>query len=183
CVEMRKAHVPVRGMSWADAVLEALCSVSIVSVSQPVDDDRRRQRWTPRRPGSTCSEGDVAPVDRLVAEGRMTPAGLAAFAARRPERTGTYAHENDEAEIEPEVQAIIDASAPTLAFLQTAAPGYRKAVRHWIASAKRPATRIARAEQLVADSTAGQLVPFARAGKTPAWLGRSAAAATQAAQD
>ena len=58
-----------------------------------------------------------------------------------------------------------------------AAAGYRKAVRHWIATAKRPATRIARAEQLVAESAAGRLVPFARPGKTPAWLVRAAAAA------
>ncbi|WP_460801003.1 YdeI/OmpD-associated family protein [Microbacterium sp. GXF6406] len=176
-VETRKKHVADRGMTWADAVPEALCFGWIDSVSQPIDDDRRRQRWTPRKRGSTWSKVNVAHVERLIIEGRMAPAGIAAFESRAAERTGTYSHENGEAVLEPEVQAIIDASASTRAFLEAATAGYRKAVRHWIATAKRPATRIARAQQLVEDSAAGRLVPFARPGGDPAWLGRAAAAA------
>lgn len=176
-MEVRKAHVHERGLTWADAVPEALCFGWIDSVSQPIDDDRRRQRWTPRKAGSTWSKVNVAHVERLVAEGKMASAGLAAFEARSPDRTGTYSHENEGAELEPEVQAVLDSSAAAQAFLDAAAAGYRKAVRHWISTAKRPATRIARAEQLVAESAAGRLVPFARPGKTPAWLVRAAAAA------
>ncbi|WP_307359302.1 YdeI/OmpD-associated family protein [Microbacterium murale] len=179
-MEMRKAHVADRGLTWAEAVPEGLCFGWIDSVSQPIDDDRRRQRWTPRKPRSTWSKVNVAHVERLIAEGRMAPAGLAAFEARGADRTGTYSHENGEAELEPEVQAVLASSPATQAFLDAAAPGYRKAVRHWIATAKRPATRIARAEQLVEESTAGRLVPFARPGKTPAWLVRAAAAAAAA---
>jgi uncharacterized protein YdeI (YjbR/CyaY-like superfamily) len=179
-MEVRKVHVEDRGLTWADAVPEALCFGWIDSVSQPIDDDRRRQRWTPRKAGSTWSKVNVAHIERLEAEGRMAPAGLAAFEARSAERTGTYSHENGEAELEPEVQAVLDSSAAAQAFLDAATAGYRKAVRHWIATAKRPATRIARAEQLVEESAAGRLVPFARPGKTPAWLVRAAAAAAVA---
>lgn len=180
-IEMRKAHVADRGLTWADAVPEALCFGWIDSVSQPIDEDRRRQRWSPRKPGSTWSKINVAHVERLISLGRMAPAGLAAFEARSAERTGTYSHENSETELEPEVQAVLAASGSAQAFLEAATPGYRKAVRHWIATAKRPSTRISRAEQLVADSAAGRMVPFARAGKTPAWLARAAAAAASAA--
>jgi len=176
-VEQRLAHVADRGLMWADAVPEALCFGWIDSVSQPVDDDRRRQRWTPRKPGSTWSKVNVAHVERLIAEGRMAPAGLAAFEARSAERTGIYSHENGEAELEPDVEAVLTSSSAAQAFLEAATPGYRKAVRHWIASAKRAETRLARARQLVADSAEGRLVPFARAGRTPAWMARAAAAA------
>lgn len=179
-MEVRKAHVIDRGLSWGDAVPEALCFGWIDSVSQPIDDDRRRQRWTPRKSRSTWSKVNIAHVERLIAEGRMAPAGLAVFEARSAERTGTYSHENGEAALEPEVEAVLAASGPAQAFLKAATPGYRKAVRHWIATAKRPATRIARAGQLVEDSAAGRLVPFARPGKTPAWLARAAAAASAA---
>jgi uncharacterized protein YdeI (YjbR/CyaY-like superfamily) len=181
-MEVRKAHVADRGLTWADAVPEALCFGWIDSVSQPIDDDRRRQRWTPRKAGSTWSKVNVAHVERLTAEGRMAAAGIAAFEARSADRTGTYSHENGDAELEPEVEAVLGSSAAAQAFLEAATAGYRKAVRHWIATAKRPATRIARAEQLVAESAAGQLVPFARPGKTPAWLVRAAAAAAAAAE-
>ncbi len=180
-MEVRKVHVVDRGLTWADAVPEALCFGWIDSVSMPVDEDRRRQRWTPRKPGSTWSQVNVAHVERLLAAGSMAPAGIAAYEARSAERTGTYSHENDVAELEPEVQGIIDASTPALAFLAAAAPGYRKTVRHWIASAKQPETRRRRAEQLVEDSSAGRLIPLARPGKAPAWLVRAADAAREAA--
>ncbi|MGM7698320.1 YdeI/OmpD-associated family protein [Microbacterium sp. A84] len=176
-MEQRKARVADRGLSWADAVPEGLCFGWIDSLSQPIDDDRRRQRWTPRKPGSTWSKINIAHVERLIADGRMTPAGLAAFEARSAARTGTYSHENDEAELEPEVQAVLSSSGAAQAFLDAATPGYRKTVRHWIATAKRPETRISRAGQLVVDSAAGRLVSFARVGKDPAWLTRAAAAA------
>lgn len=176
-MEQRLAHVPDRGLTWADAVPEGLCFGWIDSVSQPVDDDRRRQRWTPRKRGSTWSKVNIAHVERLIAEGRMAPSGLAAYEARSAERSGTYSHENGEAQLEPEVEAVLAESAAAQAFLAAATPGYRKTVRHWIATAKRPQTRISRARQLVADSAEGRLVPFARVGKTPAWLVRAAAAA------
>ena len=35
------------------------------------------QRYSPRKPGSIWSRSNVERVDRLIAEGRMTPAGLA----------------------------------------------------------------------------------------------------------
>ncbi|MGV9767870.1 YdeI/OmpD-associated family protein [Microbacterium sp. NPDC003461] len=182
-MEVRRAHVPDRGLTWADAVLEALCFGWIDSVSQPIDDDRRRQRWTPRKPRSIWSKVNIAHVERLMAEGRMHPAGLAAFERRAPARSGVYSHENGEAELDPRLRGIVEASPATTAFLAEAAPGYRKAVRHWIMSAAQEATRERRARQLVADSEAGRLVPPQRPGRPPAWLPRAAAAAAAAASD
>jgi len=45
-----KRHVPDRGLTWEQAVPEALCFGWIDSVSQRIDEDARRQRWTPRKP-------------------------------------------------------------------------------------------------------------------------------------
>ncbi|WP_156761288.1 YdeI/OmpD-associated family protein [Microbacterium karelineae] len=177
---LRRAHVPDRGLTWADAVPEALCFGWIDSVSQPIDDDSRRQRWTPRKARSTWSKVNVAHVERLLAEGRMHPAGIAAFERRSDERTGTYSFENPEADLSTALQAIVDDSPGTVAFLEAATPGYRKAVRHWIMSAKQDATRERRTRQLVDDSQAGRLVPPQRPGQTPAWLERAAAAAREA---
>ena len=81
-----KKHVPDRGLTWADAVPEALCFGWIDSQVQRIDADAVRQRWTPRRPGSIWSAVNVALVERLTAEGRMHPAGLAAFARRNADR-------------------------------------------------------------------------------------------------
>ncbi|ATG54239.1 hypothetical protein CFK41_05220 [Brachybacterium ginsengisoli] len=178
-MELRLAHVTDRGLTWSDAVIEALCFGWIDSVSQRIDQDSRRQRWTPRTARSTWSAVNIAHVERLRAEGRMHPAGLAAFDRRSAERSGTYSHENEAADLTPELQAILDASPGTGAFLAEATAGYRKVVRHWIMTAKQQSTRERRARQLVACCEAGELIPLQRPGRTPAWLARAAEAAEQ----
>jgi uncharacterized protein YdeI (YjbR/CyaY-like superfamily) len=90
---LSKKHVADRGLTWEQAVPEALCFGWIDSVVQRIDADAVRQRWTPRRPGSVWSKVNVALVERLSAEGRMRPAGLAAYARRRTDRTGVYSQE------------------------------------------------------------------------------------------
>lgn len=179
-MELRLAHVADRGLTWADAVVEALCFGWIDSVSQKIDDDSRRQRWSPRSSRSTWSNVNIAHVERLMSQGRMHPAGIAAYEQRSTDRSGVYTHENADAELAPVLQAIIDASPRSVAFLDAATPGYRKTVRHWIMSAKQFATRERRAHQLVACCEAGELIPPQRHGRAPAWLARAVAAATGA---
>lgn len=175
-MELRKRHVPDRGLTWADAVPVALCFGWIDSANQPVDDDRRRQRWTPRRRGSTWSAVNVAHVERLRAEGLMTPAGEAAFADRSPGRTAIYTYERELAELTPEQLARIAAVPRAAALWAAAAPGYRRSVAGWVLGAKREETRERRLEQLIADSADGRLVPPFRPGGEPAWLRRARAA-------
>ncbi len=177
---LRKKHVEPRGLTWAEAVPQALCFGWIDSVSQRIDEDSRRQRWTPRRRGSIWSAVNVAHVERLTAEGLMRPAGIAAFEARTPERTGVYSFEQGTAELEPEQLAALRADPAAWAFWEAATPGYRKTVISWLTGAKREATRASRLQQLVQDCAAGALVPPQRYGDAPAWLGRAAAAARDA---
>ncbi|MGM1030697.1 MAG: YdeI/OmpD-associated family protein [Actinomycetota bacterium] len=173
-------HVEPRGLTWAEAVPEALCFGWIDSLSQRIDEDARRQRWTPRKPTSNWSAVNVAHVERLVAEGRMRPAGLAAFEARRDERTAVYAYEHAEHALPPELQAHLDASPAAQAFLAAATASYRRVAIAWVLGAKRASTREERARQLAADSAAGRLIPSQRYGETPKWVERAAAAATAA---
>lgn len=169
---LRKKHVVDRGLTWEDAVVEALRYGWIDSVAQRIDDDAMRQRWTPRRKGSIWSAVNVATARRLIDEGRMAPAGLAAFEARRPDRVAIYAYEQGEAELTDLELAAIRSNPAAMMFWEAATPSYRRTVAHWIASAKRATTRQQRAEQLVADCAAGRLVPTQRYGRPPAWVGR-----------
>lgn len=174
---LRAKHVEPRGLTWAEAVPEALCFGWIDSLSQRIDDDARRQRWTPRTSTSNWSAVNVAHVERLTAEGRMRAAGIAAFEARRPERTAVYAYEHPEHALPPELQAHLDASPAARAFLADATASYRRGAIAWVLGAKRAATRQERARQLAADSAAGRLIPPQRYGDPPKWVERAAAAA------
>jgi uncharacterized protein YdeI (YjbR/CyaY-like superfamily) len=175
----RKGH-PDAGLVWEDAVREALCWGWIDSRAERIDEHARRQRWTPRRRGSTWSAVNVRAVEELTAAGRMQPSGLAAFAARREDRTGTYSFEQTEARLTDEQDAVLRADPAAAAFWDAATAGYRKVVSHWVGEAKQQATRDRRLAQLVEDSAAGRLVKFQRYGDEPGWVSRAAAAAAAA---
>lgn len=171
-----KKHVRRGGLTWEEAVPEALCFGWIDSQSQSLGAQAIRQRWTPRRKGSTWSNINVAAVERLSAQGRMTPAGLAAFSSRRADRTGTYSFEQGDLELPPEFAALLAADPLASAWWAGATPGYRKVCTHWVVSAKRPQTGAERMRQLIDDSAAGRLIPSQRYGVEPAWVSRQRAA-------
>lgn len=171
---LHRKHVVPRGLQWAEAVEEALCFGWIDSVAQRIDEDRRRQRWTPRRPTSIWSKVNVALVHKLVAEGRMTPAGLAAFERRRPDREGVYSFERDEeAVLPPEYEQRLRADPVASAWMDAATNTYRRLVIHWVLGAKREETREKRMAQLIDDSAHGRLIPSQRYGKEPGWAARA----------
>jgi uncharacterized protein YdeI (YjbR/CyaY-like superfamily) len=174
---LRKKHVADRGLTWEEAVPEALCFGWIDSVSQRIDEDTRRQRWTPRRPTSVWSAVNIALVERLNAEGRMKPAGLAIFEKRKPGSGYTYGSGES---LTNEQRARLTAHPAAAAFWEIATPSYRKTAENWVASAKRAETREARLLQLIADCAAGQLIKPQRYGETPKWVERAAAAAREA---
>ncbi|WP_288784589.1 YdeI family protein [uncultured Microbacterium sp.] len=169
----RKGH-PDRGLTWEDAVPEALCFGWIDSTSYRIDDEARRQRWTPRKPTSNWSAVNIAHVERLLAEGRMHPAGIAAF-ERRDKSVAGYSYETRR-ELGADGLAAIAAVPAAQAFWEAAPPSYRRVAGNWVLSAKREQTRADRLATLVADCAAGRLIPPQRYGDEPRWVARAAAA-------
>jgi uncharacterized protein YdeI (YjbR/CyaY-like superfamily) len=92
-VGFHKQHTGKRAMSWSDAVDQALCFGWIDGRVNTIDEDRYMQRFTPRRPNSNWSNVNVAKVKQLIEDGRMRPAGLAAFERRQESKTGVYSYE------------------------------------------------------------------------------------------
>jgi uncharacterized protein YdeI (YjbR/CyaY-like superfamily) len=154
---MYKKHSPRHNLTWSEAVDEALCFGWIDSVMHRIDHERHAQRYSPRKPGSIWSAVNVAKIERLRAEGRMHPAGEAAFARRRADRTGVYAFEQEQpAELTAAQRARLDAEPGAAAFFDAQPPGYRRTAVHWVTSAKKPETRDRRLATLIADSAAGR---------------------------
>ena len=81
----------------------------------------------------------------------MAEAGLKAFAARDPKRTGVYSFENA-ARLDETAERKFKTSKRAWAFFQAQPPGYRRLVMHWVASAKRQETRDSRLKRLIAVS-------------------------------
>jgi uncharacterized protein YdeI (YjbR/CyaY-like superfamily) len=151
-------------LTWSEAVDEALCFGWIDGVRRTVDATSYTIRFTPRTARSTWSAVNVAKVEALIAEERMTPAGLAAFERRDPARTAIYSHEQrTTATLEPAMERRFRADRDAWTWFQDQAPSYRRQATWWVISAKRPETRERRLDQLIEDSAAGRRVgPLAR---------------------
>ena len=158
-IRIFKVHAARRGITYAQALDEALCFGWIDGVVHRLDVDSFSQRFTPRKPRSTWSRRNVGHVERLKEAGRMTAAGLAAYGARDEGRTGLYSFEQEKPELTPAHLKALRANPTAWKFYQGQAPGYRRLTAHWVMSAKKDETRAKRLDVLIDCSARGRKIP------------------------
>jgi uncharacterized protein YdeI (YjbR/CyaY-like superfamily) len=146
-------------ITWPESVDEALCYGWIDGVRRGVDGERYTIRFTPRRSGSVWSTVNVSRVRALTDLGRMQPAGLAAFEARKEDKSGIYSHEQKDVELPEPYQRLLRANRKAWAFFEKQAGSYRKAAIWWVTSAKKEETRRRRLDSLIAYSVKAERVP------------------------
>ena len=145
------------GITYAEAVDEALCFGWIDGIIKRLDEERYMHRFSPRKPGSTWSNINVRNVARLSAAGRMHAAGLAAFAARTKKRTGIYSFEASRpAKLPEEFEGHFRTNARAWEFFMAQPPGYQRTAIHRVISPKQEVTRWRWLERLVSESAAGR---------------------------
>jgi uncharacterized protein YdeI (YjbR/CyaY-like superfamily) len=156
------------GVSYREAVDEALCWGWIDGVRRSIDEQRHAQRFTPRRKRSIWSNFNIARFQELEAAGRVTPAGREAFEARSPERSGVYSFEQGEIDLDEQMLAEFKQQEAAWAYWQRAPRSYRKPATWWVVSAKRDETKQKRLAQLIECSARGVKVPLLRRPGEPA---------------
>jgi uncharacterized protein YdeI (YjbR/CyaY-like superfamily) len=154
-------------ITWPESVDEALCFGWIDGVRRSIDETSYTIRFTPRKPSSNWSSVNIRRVDDLTKQGRMRPAGLKAFEARRDDRSGVYSFEQERPpSLDGPYEQRLRENEAAWDFFQRRPPSYRKTASWWVMSAKREETRQKRLDQLIADSAAGRTVPpLTRPGK------------------
>jgi uncharacterized protein YdeI (YjbR/CyaY-like superfamily) len=132
------------GIGYAEALEEALCWGWIDGKIHRQDDRYFAQWFSPRRPRSVWSLANRCTAERLAAEGRMQPAGLAKVAeAKKSGRwAAAYASAAPPRMTADVRRALHDTSV--LAAWEGLAPSRRLQLLYWIDDAKRPETRARR---------------------------------------
>lgn len=149
-----------QSVTWPEIVDQVLCFGWIDGQGKRIDDEVFAQRITPRKAGSIWSAVNIAKVGALTEAGLMEPAGLAAFAARRADRSAVYSHEQKvPAALSPEQEGALKAVARAWEFWERSPPSYRRAAAHWVQTAKKEETRTRRLDLLVEESARGARVP------------------------
>ena len=144
------------GMTYKEAVDEALCFGWIDGIMHNIDAFSFAQRFTPRRPASIWSNINVSHVTRLTKAGKMHSAGIRAFKARKPGKTGVYSFEQKEtASLPVSLLKKFKAHKAAWAFFSKQAPWYRRKIIHKINHGKKEETRM-RSLQLVIAASAEQ---------------------------
>jgi uncharacterized protein YdeI (YjbR/CyaY-like superfamily) len=138
-------------MTWPESVDEALCHGWIDGVRTRIDEQAYKIRFTPRKVTSIWSSVNIAKVEALIAQGRMQPAGLAAYALRSEAKSSIYAYEQPaKLELPPlALQSFKKHKAAWHYFTTATPPGYQKQMTHRINSAKREDTRERRLTLLI----------------------------------
>jgi len=139
-------------VTWDETVEEALCYGWIDGIRKSIDEQRYMIRFTPRKKKSVWSQRNIDLVERLSAEGRMKPEGLAAFAFKNEHPDSGYATADYDDTLPEAMVAQFEAADGAWEFYQAQPPGYRRQTARWVTSAKREETRQRRLATLIDDS-------------------------------
>jgi uncharacterized protein YdeI (YjbR/CyaY-like superfamily) len=152
----KKSATP--SLTWSQAVDEALCFGWIDSRAQPLDDERYRQFFSRRKPGSGWSKINKAKVERLTAAGLMTPAGFASIATAKQNGAWTLLDDVEELRLPPDLVQPLQARPLAARYFESLSRTDRRNILQWLVLAKRPATRQKRIAEIV-DLAAQQMKP------------------------
>ncbi|MCW5695455.1 MAG: YdeI/OmpD-associated family protein [Bauldia sp.] len=144
-------------VSYAEAVEVALCYGWIDGHVKPVDEASWKQKFTPRRARSKWSAINVGRAERLIAEGRMQPAGLAAIEAAKADGRWAAAYASPKSITVPDdLRAALGANLAAGTAFAALTGTNRYAILYRVHDAKKPETRARRIAQYVAMLARGE---------------------------
>jgi uncharacterized protein YdeI (YjbR/CyaY-like superfamily) len=156
-VQIFKKGTGKPSVTWTDCVIEAIRYGWTDGQKLPLDEASFLQRLTPRKPKSNWSARNREHATRLIAEGRMTPAGLAQVEAAKADGRWDRAYEGSAGMTIP--QDFLDAlegRPAAKAFFQTLDRKNLYTIYYRLHTAKRPETRAKRLSQMLARLDRGE---------------------------
>jgi uncharacterized protein YdeI (YjbR/CyaY-like superfamily) len=149
-VKFAKKGSGVKSVTYPEALDVALCYGWIDGQVRSLDERYYVQRFTPRRSRSNWSKINCGKAQRLIADGRMKPAGLAQVQAAKADGRWDTAYDSPRsAEAPDDLVAALRKNAAARAFFATLSARNRYAILHRIQDAKKPQTRARRIAQIV----------------------------------
>ncbi len=136
-----KVHAARRGLTYREALDQALCFGWIDGVRRAFDEDSFSVRFTPRQAKSYWSAVNRQRASQLRAEGRVHAAGLAVLPATASAKARRYSFEARPARLSPSFEQRLHLSPQALAYFEAQPPWYRRTSAFWVMSARKEETR------------------------------------------
>lgn len=149
-LKFAKKDSGIESVVYAQAVAVALSYGWIDGQAKRLDDHHYLQRFTPRRSRSKWSKINREKAARLIAEGRMRPAGLREVERAKQDGRWDEAYDSPTtATVPDDFQAALDAEPAAAEFFSSLGSTKRYSFLYRIADAKRPETRAKRIAEFV----------------------------------
>jgi uncharacterized protein YdeI (YjbR/CyaY-like superfamily) len=153
-IKMAKKGTGIDSVRYPEVLDTALCFGWIDGRREALDESWFLQRYTPRRPRSNWSRINRDKAERLMAEGRMRPSGLAEV--ERAKADGRWEAAYEVHTVPEDLQRELDARPAAAAFFAGLGSQRRYAILYQLREAKRPETRARRLAKFVAMLEAGE---------------------------
>jgi uncharacterized protein YdeI (YjbR/CyaY-like superfamily) len=158
-IKMAKKDAPIESVRYPEVLESALCFGWIDGRREALDERYFLQRYTPRRSRSRWSRINREKAERLIADGKMRPAGLAEVERAKADGRWEAAYEGQRSSTVPDdLQRELDAHPRAKAFFAELNSQNRYAILYRLQDAKKPETRARRLATFVAMLEAGKTI-------------------------
>jgi uncharacterized protein YdeI (YjbR/CyaY-like superfamily) len=144
------------GLSYEEAVQEALCFGWIDGKAAGLDDQRTMLRFSPRRRGSGWARTNKVRIERLLAEGLMAEPGLALIEEAKRDGSWTMLDAVEDLIVPDDLAAAFDDHPGAREQWDGFPRSVRRAALEWIVQAKRPETRARRVTETARLAARGE---------------------------
>jgi len=141
-----------QGLTLGEAVEEALCFGWIDSTLNTLDEKRYVLRYSPRKADSVWSMSNIQRVEKLIAEGKMTPVGQQKIDEARENGQWDAAVRREQVDIIPEeLENVLRNQEGAMSAYRALSDSRKKQYIYWLQSAKREDTKLRRAQKIVEE--------------------------------
>jgi len=146
-----KKHTGKPRVPYDDAVEEAICFGWIDSTIRRINDDKFKQKFTPRKRGSNWSEHNIRRANKMIAKGKMTKAGLIKYEEWKASNKKPLSGATGAKYLNPPAALLkaLKQSKQAMDNFDNLAPSHKKNYIRWILDAKKEETRIRRIDKAV----------------------------------
>lgn len=145
--------------SWSDTVDELLCYGWIDGLRKSIDEERYMIRITPRKPSSIWSRVNIEKIEKLIAENRMQPSGMAAWHRKKDSKSQIYAFEQNTIVLDKLFENAFKKNKRAYQFFNELAPSTKRQCIWWVMSAKKEETKLRRLDKLIYHSDKEEKIP------------------------
>jgi uncharacterized protein YdeI (YjbR/CyaY-like superfamily) len=158
-LRISKKASSTKSVTYAEALDVALCYGWIDSQKKPLDDLAWLQKFGPRRARGGWSRINTTKAERLLAAGRMKPAGLAEVTAAKKDGRWQRAYDSPSASAVPaDFLEALAKDEKARAFFETLNKANTYAIAYRLQTAKKPETREKRLRELLAMMARGERI-------------------------